>query len=48
LNTVSIDNLKHSVQIRFQGEYGIDAGGLTREFYSVIGEFLKSPKNLLF
>jgi hypothetical protein len=43
LNTVSMDNLKYSVQIRFQGENGIDAGGLTREFYSVMGEYLKNP-----
>jgi hypothetical protein len=45
LNTVSMDNLKYSVQIRFQGEFGIDAGGLAREFYSVMGEYLKNPKS---
>jgi len=40
--------LKSKVRVEFQGEEGYDAGGLKREFYSIIVRELFDPRNGLF
>ena len=37
-------NLKRSFKINFQDELGIDAGGLKREFYELVGKTLKDSR----
>ncbi len=34
--------------VRFANEVGIDAGGLKREFYDLVGNEMKNPKNPFF
>lgn len=41
-------NLRRSFKINFQDELGIDAGGLKREFYELVGKTLKDSRLKLF
>lgn len=41
-------NPKHKFQVKFQGEEGIDAGGLTREFYNLVGTCFQDPNTEMF
>ena len=36
------------MKIRFNGEHGIDYGGLKREFYSIMGEYFKNEETKIF
>lgn len=37
-------NLVRGLSIRFDGEPGVDAGGLKREFYDLVGALMKNEK----
>lgn len=37
-------NLVRGLSIRFDGEPGVDAGGLKREFYDLVGSLMKNEK----
>lgn len=41
-------SLHSSLSIRFANEPGIDAGGVKREFYDMIGNEMKNEKNPFF
>jgi len=42
------EELKEKLSIRFQGEEGVDAGGLTREWFSVLSKEMLNPNYALF
>lgn len=42
------DQLRANFSVKFSDEQGIDAGGLKREFYDMIGQTMKDDKYLLF
>jgi E3 ubiquitin-protein ligase HUWE1 len=44
----SPDDLRGRVEIRFEGEEGVDAGGLTREWYEILARKVFDPNNALF
>ena len=45
---LTISELREKVKIVFENESGVDAGGLTREWYSLIVEEIFNPRNGLF
>ena len=42
------EELRGRLQVNFQGEEGIDAGGLTREWYLVLSREIFNPNYALF
>ena len=42
------EELRGRLQVNFQGEEGIDAGGLTREWYMVLSREIFNPNYALF
>lgn len=48
LNNFEDFDLKNKLSITFKGENGIDAGGLSREFYELIGKMMKDPSYQFF
>ena len=44
----SAEELRGRLQVNFQGEEGIDAGGLTREWYLVLSREIFNPNYALF
>lgn len=48
MNSKSIDDWLSSVHVNFNGEAGIDAGGLTCEWFTLIAKEILDPKNCLF
>ncbi len=45
---VTTDNLRGRISVSFQGEEGIDAGGLTREWYLLLSKAMMNPEIGLF
>jgi hypothetical protein len=48
INLLTDDMLRREVRVRFQGEVGIDMGGVSREFFELLGESLVNPNYALF
>jgi E3 ubiquitin-protein ligase HUWE1 len=47
-DALSTDQLRARLDIRFKGEEGIDAGGLTREWYEILARDMFNPDYALF
>jgi hypothetical protein len=45
---ININDMYKPLRIEFENEIGYDMGGLRREFYQVIGDYLKKPEAKLF
>ena len=42
------EDLKGRINVHFNGEEGIDAGGLTREWYTILAREMFNPNYVLF
>lgn len=48
INQLKPDQLKGRLRIQFEGEEGIDAGGLTREWFVILSKEIFNPNYCLF
>ena len=42
------EEMRHKLSVQFQGEEGIDAGGVSREWYQIMGREIFNPNLALF